>query len=71
MGQFAGITAAEIGTLPFGVHCSFMDNRRDEIDEEVRHLRKLANQLTDQKTLEGIRLLIADLEVEKTALDKE
>jgi hypothetical protein len=42
-----------------------MSNRRDEINEEVRHLRRLESQLTDQKTLDGIKALIADLEDEK------
>jgi hypothetical protein len=44
-----------------------MSNRRDEINEEVRHLRWLESQLTDQKTLDGIKALIADLEDEKAA----
>jgi hypothetical protein len=49
-----------------------MSDRHDEIDEELRHLRKLANQLTDQMTLDGIKDAIADLEAEKAALsDKE
>lgn len=45
-----------------------MSTRRDEIDVEIEHLRKLARQLTDQRTLEGIKDLIADLEAEKAAL---
>lgn len=45
-----------------------MSTRRDDIDEEVRHLRNLASQLTDQTTLKGIEALIADLEAEKAAL---
>jgi hypothetical protein len=45
-----------------------MSNRRDEIDEELRHLRKLESQTTDQRTLEGIKDAIADLEAEKAAL---
>ena len=45
-----------------------MSARRDEIDEELRHLRRLAIQLTDQQTLEGIKALITDLEAEKAAL---
>lgn len=47
-----------------------MSTRRDEIDRELRHLRKLASQLTDQRTLDAIENLIANLEAEKTALDK-
>jgi hypothetical protein len=42
--------------------------RCTEIDEEIRHLSKLASQLTDQKTLDGILTLIADLEAEKAGL---
>ena len=45
-----------------------MSNRRDEIDEEIRHLRQLEGHMTDQKTLDGIKDLIADLEGEKSAL---
>jgi len=45
-----------------------MSTRRDEIDAEIEHLRKLAGQLTDQRTLESIKDLIADLEAEKAAL---
>lgn len=48
-----------------------MSTRRDEIDRELRHLRKLASQLTDQRTLDAIENLIANLEAEKTALDKK
>lgn len=48
-----------------------MSTRRDEIDQGLRHLRKLASQLTDQRTLDAIENLIANLEAEKTALDKK
>jgi hypothetical protein len=49
-----------------------MSNRRDEIDEELGHLKRLASQMTDQRTLDGLKDLIADLEAEKAALsDKE
>jgi hypothetical protein len=48
-----------------------MTTRRAEIDEEVTHLRKLASQVTDQRTPEGIRDLIADLEAEKAALSDQ
>ena len=47
----------------------FMKDRRNEIDEEIRHLKRLASAITDQKTLDGITSLIADLEAEKTELD--
>ncbi|WP_298258177.1 hypothetical protein [Bradyrhizobium sp.] len=45
-----------------------MDKRCDEIDEEIRHLRWLASRLTDQKTRDGIKALIAHLEAEKAEL---
>jgi len=45
-----------------------MSTRRDEIDEELRHLRNLASQLTDRRTLDGIEALIVSLEAEKAAL---
>jgi hypothetical protein len=48
-----------------------MMTQRDEIDQEIRQLKKLADQLTDEKTLEGIASLIADLEAEKAALADE
>jgi hypothetical protein len=48
-----------------------MSTRRDEIDAEIEHLRKLASQLTDQRTLEGIKGLIADLEGEKATLSEK
>ena len=48
-----------------------MSTRRDEIDKEVTHLRRLESQLIDQKTLDGIRDLITDLEAEKSALADE
>lgn len=41
---------------------------RDDMDEELRNLRNLASQLTDQTTLEGIEALIVDIEAEKAAL---
>lgn len=48
-----------------------MSERRDQIDEELMYLRKLASQLTDQQTLDGIKVLIVDLEAEKAALDQD
>jgi hypothetical protein len=45
-----------------------MSTRREQIDEEIRHLRVLESQMTDQKTIEGIKDLIADLEEEKAAI---
>jgi len=48
-----------------------MMTRLAEIDQEIRQLKALADQLTDQKTLEGLANLIADLEAEKAALADE
>jgi hypothetical protein len=48
-----------------------MSTRREKIDKEITHLRKLATQLTDQRTLDGIKGLIADLEAEKAMLSDE
>jgi hypothetical protein len=45
-----------------------MSKRSDEIDGEIAHLRKLESQLTDQRIVDGIKDLIADLEAEKAAL---
>ncbi len=47
-----------------------MDQRAEKIDEEIRHLRKLESHLTDQKTLDGIKALIADLEAERAELPR-
>ena len=59
------------GRPPSNADWSRMMTRRDEIDQEIRQLKKLADQLTDEKTLEGIASLIADLEAEKAALADE
>ena len=48
-----------------------MNTRREEIDNEIAHLRKVASQLVDQQTLDGINDLIADLEAEKAALSDD
>lgn len=45
-----------------------MSEQGDKIEEEIAHLRKLEGQIIDQKTLDGIKALIADLEAEKEAL---
>jgi hypothetical protein len=45
-----------------------MTTRRDEIDEEIALLRKLAAHLTEGRTLDGVRDLIAELEAEQAAL---
>lgn len=63
-----GIAAAETGTVPFRIDYSFMSTRRDKIDEELRHLRMLASQFTDQQTLDGIKALTTSLEAERAAL---
>jgi hypothetical protein len=48
-----------------------VSTRRDDIDEELRNLKNLVSQLTDQTTLEGIEALIVDLETEQAALHSE
>lgn len=48
-----------------------MSERRDEIDEKIQHLRKLESHLTDQQTLDAIKVMIADLEAEKATLPAE
>lgn len=55
----------QLSVAPVG---SRMDKRRNEIDNEIQHLRRLEGQMTDQKTLDGIKVLIADLEAERAAL---
>jgi hypothetical protein len=45
-----------------------MSSRRDDIDEELRQLKNLERLITDQKTLDGLKVLIADLEEEKAEL---
>jgi hypothetical protein len=47
-----------------------MSTRREQIDDEIRHLRKLESQLTDQMTIDSINALIADLEAEKGELER-
>jgi hypothetical protein len=48
-----------------------MGTWRDEIDEELKRLRRLASQLTDQRTLDGIEVLIADLVAKEVELDRK
>jgi hypothetical protein len=48
-----------------------MIDRRQEIDKELQHLTWLASHLTDQKTLDGIKDRMADLEAEKATRDKK
>ena len=57
------------GTPLAQADCHCMGTLRSEIEQELRHLRNLERQLTDQKTLDGIKALIADLEAEKAKLD--
>lgn len=44
-----------------------MTTRREEIDKELAHLAWLESHLTDKRTLDGIKELIANLEAEKAA----
>lgn len=48
-----------------------MSTRREEIDKEIAHLRKLASQVLDQRALESIQNQIVDLETERIALSEE
>lgn len=48
-----------------------MSERGEKIDEEISHLRRLEGQMIDQKTIDGIKALIADLEAEKAALQSD
>lgn len=48
-----------------------MSSRRDDLEEELLHLKNLERLITTQKTLEGLKELIADLEAEKAELDKQ
>ena len=48
-----------------------MSSRRDDIDEERRQLKNLERLITDQKTLDDLKALIADFEEEKAELDKQ
>lgn len=43
-------------------------SRRDEIDRELEQLRRLERHMTDEKILNGIKELVADLEAEKAEL---
>ena len=48
-----------------------MITRHEEIDNEIAHLKMLERQVIDQRALEGIAGLIADLKTEKAALADE
>jgi hypothetical protein len=45
-----------------------MCSRCDEIDRKIERLRNLAGRITDQQTLDGIAVLIAELETRKGEL---
>jgi hypothetical protein len=45
--------------------------RCDEIDKKIEHYRELATRLTDERTLKGIDLLIANLEATKKEFHPE
>jgi hypothetical protein len=42
-----------------------------EIDRRIEHLRVLASQLMDQRALDGITSIVADLEAQRFALHPE
>ena len=62
---------AAFGTLLVWADCLCMSSRRDDIDEELRQLKNLERLITDQKTLDDLKALIADFEEEKAELDKQ
>jgi len=43
----------------------------DEIDKKIQHYRALAGRITDEQSLKGIDLLIAELEKTKKELHLE
>ena len=43
----------------------------EEIDKSIEHYREMATRVTDQRTIDGIALLIERLETEKKALHQE
>jgi hypothetical protein len=45
--------------------------RCDEIDEKIEHYRRLAGQITDERTLKGIDLLTEKLEAAKKEFHPE
>ena len=42
-----------------------------EIDGKIEHYRNLSSLVTDQQALDGIKLLVAQMEAEKRALHPE
>jgi hypothetical protein len=54
--------------LPIEAREASMCEKCREIDAKVEHYRQLAERLTDRQTLDGIRRIIDELELEKAAL---
>jgi hypothetical protein len=48
-----------------------MCNKCAELDERIRHYRGIASRITDQRTIDGIKRLIADMEAKKKVLHPE
>ena len=48
-----------------------MCSQCDEIDKKIRHYRVLAGRITDEQSVKGIDLLIAELEKMKKELHLE
>ena len=45
-----------------------MCDKCTEIDDRIKHYRDIASRITDQRTVDGIKKLIVDLQAKKTAL---
>lgn len=43
-------------------------NQCDKIDAKILHYRLMQTRLTDQKVLDGLKQLLEDLQLQKTAL---
>jgi len=48
-----------------------MCTKCEEIDRQLERLRYLANNLTDQQTLDGIAALVSELKAQRAALHPE
>jgi len=48
-----------------------MCDKCQELDKKIEHYRRIAETITDQFTIDGIKSLIADMEALKAALHPE
>jgi len=60
--------AQEEGTKLTAFCRLFMCSKCDEIDVKIEHLRTIGRRMTDPQTLDGIAVLIAELEAQKVGL---